>query len=153
MGYCMGGTQQGGRRRRTGKTKKTRMTKKAMRGGNFYGFTGGVGGTSAGAGWESVENTAAKPDGTLIANGGELSATQLGGRRRRGKGKKTRKGGRKGRKGRRTMRGGANFVSVAPAGGSYTGQGAGGLISLTPYAAKTSVDGGPVQGGDGVYRA
>lgn len=143
---CMplGGTQQGGRRRRGKGKGKTRK----MRGGNFYGFNGGVGGTTAGADWKPVVNAEVNPQTGAVVPESILPKT---GGRRRGKGKKSRKG-RKGRKGRKTMRGGANWVSVAPAGGSYTGQGAGGLINLTQYGAKMPVAGGPVQGGDGVYQ-
>lgn len=138
----------GGRR----KTRKARKTRK-MRGGNFYGFAGGVGNTSAGPQWNAVENVAANPvTGKLIPNdGSEMNATKLGGRRR----KTTRKGGkhRKGHRRSRKMRGGANWVSVAPAGGAYTGNGKAGLISLDQYSSNMPVRGGPVQGPDGVYKA
>lgn len=142
------GGQQGGRRRRNGKTKK-------MRGGNFYAFKGAMG--TNGAEWGAQENLAAdSATGQILPNNGSelLAAPLFGGRRRRGKGKKvTRKGGRKSRRvpRRRTMRGGANWVSVAPAGGSYIGHGTGGFINLAQYGAKMPVEGGPVQGGDGAF--
>jgi hypothetical protein len=112
----------GGRRRRTAKGKKV------MKGGDFYGFTGPLGGTTAGAGWGGVANTANDPvTGGVILDGGEMKAPKLGGRRRRTS-KKTKKGGRKsrkvGRKGRKTMRGGGwnpGVVNVAGAGYGYGG--------------------------------
>ena len=141
---CLGGntTLYGGRRRRSGKVKKT----KKMRGGNFYGFKGAVG--TNGADWGAVENLAAKPDGTILPNNASelLAAPIVGGRRRRGRGKKTRKGGRKSR--RRTMRGGASWYSPRVAGGSFIGDGQSGLPNLTSYSVNTA-PGGPVEGFDG----
>ena len=126
-GGC-GGTMWGGRRRRSGTSKKT----KKMRGGNFYGFRGTVG--TNGADWGAVENLAAdSATGQILPNNGSelLAAPLLGGRRRRGKGKKaTRKGGRKSRRGgprRRTMRGGASQYSPSNVTAGFAGQGIGGL--------------------------
>lgn len=130
-----------------------------MRGGNFV----GIGEAIAPGVIErtSVPNNPADPvtGGELPTDTSNPQPAKLGGRRRgrgsrasrKGKSKKTMKRGRRhGR--RRTMRGGANQVSIAPAGGSYTGQGAGGLISLAPYS--VNVPGGDrAQNLDGAYRA
>jgi hypothetical protein len=138
----------GGRRRRTGRK---------QRGGNFYGFQGGIGGTTAGAEWGAVPNAGARSDGTLVAGDGDLSANQLGGRRRRRTGKKrmTRRGGRKSRRvmprRRRTMRGGASWYSPSVAGGAFVGDGSAGLPNLTGYSVNT-VAGGPVENFDGAMR-
>ena len=71
-----------------------------------------------------------------------------GGRRR--KSKKTKKGGKKSR--RRTMRGGAQWQSVAPVGHGYTGSGERGLATHVAYASKVPPSGGPSQNPDGAYR-
>lgn len=72
-----------------------------------------------------------------------------GGRRR-----KSKKASKKGGKRRRTMRGGASWQSVAPAGASFTGQGERGLMNVTGYASKVPPSsGGPVQNPDGAYSA
>ena len=131
----------GGRRRRS--VKKTRK----MRGGNFYGAAVDPQIGSAGLAYPSVENVAAdSATGRLIPNGGELKATQLGGRRRRTS-KKTRKGGkhRRGHKSRK-MRGG---MSVGQVGYGFTGTGSAGLADAVGYNANV---GGAPTGRDGVSR-
>jgi hypothetical protein len=108
-----------------------------------YGFGGAMG--TNGPVWSSSW-------GGEITKGGEpiYDTTErppvTGGRRR-----KSKKGSKKGR--RRTMRGGATWQSVAPAGGAFTGEGTRGLISLTGYDSKVPVAGGPAQNLDGAYRA
>lgn len=137
----------GGRRRRTGRK---------QRGGMGYEFGGALDGTTLPL-WGGVENMAATPNGTLIPNGGELQATQLGGRRRRRTGKKrmTRRGGRKSRRvmprRKRTMRGGG-FYSSAGVGAGFEGKGAGGFADYGGYASKVPPAGGPAQGIDGVMQ-
>jgi hypothetical protein len=146
---CGGNPNQlmGGRRRRTGRK---------QRGGMGYEFGGALDGTNLPK-WGGVENMAATPGGTLIPNGGELQATQLGGRRRRRTGKKrmTRRGGRKSRRvmprRKRTMRGGASWYSPSVAGGAFVGNGSAGLPNLTGYSVNT-VAGGPVENFDGAMR-
>lgn len=154
MTTCMGfgGTQQQGgrRRRRNGKTKK-------MRGGNFYSFKGAIG--TNGAEWGAQENLAAdSATGRILPNNGSelLAAPLLGGRRRRGKGKKvTRKGGRKSRRvpRRRTMRGGAPWLTAGAVGYGYGGDSlqTRGPTDVVPYNPRALVAGGPVQGGDGAF--
>lgn len=112
----------GGRRRRS--AKKTRGKK--MRGGVFYGAAVDPQIGTAGLARPAVGNDAAdSATGRIISDSSELQATQLGGRRRRGKGKKTtRKGGRKSRRHsrRRTMRGGnvPGSVNSAPVGYGFS---------------------------------
>jgi hypothetical protein len=69
-----------------------RRTRRKLRGGNFYGFSGSLGGTTAGPQWGAVENVAANSaTGRLIPNdGSEMNATKIGGRRRRKTSRKTR---------------------------------------------------------------
>jgi len=126
----------GGKRRRT--------VKKTMKGGMGYGFQGAMGtnGPTWGASWggeitksgEPIYDTADRPPVT-------------GGRRR-----KSKKASKKGGKRRRTMRGGATWQSIAPAGASFTGQGERGLMNVTGYASKVPAEGGPAQNPDGAYR-
>ena len=149
MSTC--GANMGGRGRR-------KMTARKMKGGNFYGPGGAI--APGAMQWDSVENVAADPvSGRLIADGSELQQVKLGGRRRKSRKaskKASRKGSRKGKKGTRRgrkMRGGSNWATVAPAGGSFTGQGAGGLIDLTSYDSRMPAGGGPPQNPDGAYRA
>ena len=105
--------------------------------------------------WAGVENAGARADGGYVSNGGELEATQLGGRRRRRGKKVTRKGGRKTRKSRgrrRTMRGGMSYIGSANVGHGYGGTGVAGMANHTGYPANVNGAGGPMQGGDGVYK-
>lgn len=146
--------QCGASRRRGRGSRASRASRgKKMRGGNFYGVGEPI--APGVLGYKVVPNNAAD-----AATGRELPTdtsnpqpAKLGGRRRsQRKGKKTAKrhGRRHGR--RRTMRGGANQVSIAPAGGSFTGKGDAGLISLDRYS--VNVPGGDrAQGPDGVYSA
>lgn len=134
--------------------------RRKMRGGNFYGAAVDPQIGSAGLAYPAVENVAAKPTGVLIPNGGELNATQLGGRHRKGhKTRKARKSTRKTRKvqkkSRRTrkMRGGASYVSSANVGAGYTGTGYAGIQNYVGYPANVPVTGGPTQGPDGVMKA
>jgi hypothetical protein len=116
----------GGRKRRGGKT---------MKGGNFYGFTGALDGTTAGAGWGAVENNAVDP----VTGATKLDYAMPGGRRRGRKGKKATRKGKKSRRSlyrrRRTMRGGASYVGSANAGYSYAGTGSAGLADAAGYRA------------------
>lgn len=147
MGTCGGDTTMYAGRRRSRKMKgKSRRTRK-LRGGNFVGFSAGeqTGLGTAGAMYPAVENSPVTKGGVPIPE----PILPKGGRRRSRKPK--RKGGKHRRGHTRKMRGGANWVSVAPAGGSFTGEGNAGLINLTQYSSKVP-GGGPVQGGDGVYK-
>ena len=146
MGAC--GAVMGGRRRTRKMKGKSRRTRK-LRGGNFAGFQAGesTGLGTAGALYPAVENSEVNPKtGAAVPE----PILPKGGRRRTQK--KSRKGGkhRRGHKSRK-MRGGANWVSVAGTGGSYTGDGKAGLINLTQYSTKNPA-GGPPQGPDGVYK-
>jgi hypothetical protein len=115
-----------------------------MRGG-MYGFTGPLAGTSAGAGWGGVANTA--NDSQTGAVKPEY-AMPGGGRRRKGT-RKSRKGGksRMSRR-RRTMRGGARYDNPASGGYGFTGTGSAGLANATGYS--THPQGGPQPGVNGV---
>ncbi len=120
-----------------------------MKGGMGYGFQGAMGtnGPTWGASWggevtksgEPIYDTADRPPVT-------------GGRRR--KSKKASKKGKTTSRRRRTMRGGASWQTIAPAGASFTGEGERGLANVTGYASKVPpASGGPVQNPDGAYRA
>jgi hypothetical protein len=130
----------GGRKRRGGKM---------MKGGNFYGFTGALDGTTAGAGWGAVENTAVDAKGTPIL---DYAMPKVGGRRRRrtGKSKKATRKSRRVSRRRRTMRGGAGVYNVAGAGYGYAGTGSAGLADAAPYASRV---GGAPMNADGVRSA
>jgi hypothetical protein len=108
-----------------------------MRGGQFYGFQGPLGGTSAGPAWGGVENTAANSStGALIANGAEMNAPALrGGRRGRSRATRRKATRRKMSRRRRTMRGGASYVGSANVGHGYTGSGIAGTATHAGYAA------------------
>ena len=125
------------RRRRTQKTKR-------MRGGMGYGF-GGVIGTNA-ADWQPSWGGEVTKSGQPVY---DTADPQRGSARRR-KSKTTKKGGKKSR--RRTMRGGAQWQSVAPVGYGYTGNGSRGLADPTAYASKVPPSGGPSQNPDGAFR-
>jgi hypothetical protein len=108
-----------------------------------YGMNGTIG--TAGALYSPAWGGEITKSGEPIYDTADRPAV-TGGRRR-----KSKKGSKKGR--RRTMRGGALWQSVAPAGGAFTGEGTRGLISLTGYDSKVPVAGGPAQNLDGAYRA
>ena len=140
---CTVGGLSGGRRRRS--MKKSRK----MRGGNMIGFGGPLAGTTAGAQWNAMANTA-----NDHVTGGVVDDFVASGGRRRRTAKKTKKGGRKSRasrKGRKTMRGGANMIGSANSGASFAGKGIAGMADYGGYAANVKGVGGPTQGGDGVY--
>lgn len=135
-GTC-GGITTGGRRKRP------------MKGGMGYGMSGTIG--TAGAlytpSWggevtksgEPIYDTASRPPVT-------------GGRRKSKKSsKKSKKAMRKSRRisRRKTMRGGAQWQSVAAVGHGYTGTGSRGLADATAYASKVPPAGGPSQNPDG----
>jgi hypothetical protein len=130
-----------------GARRRSRKGKKTMKGGMGYGFGGplGTNGPVWGASW-----------GGEVTKGGEpiydtADRPAVGGGRRR-KSKKASKKSKKGGKRRRTMRGGAQWQSVAPAGGGFTGEGKAGLASWTGYDAKVPPSaGGPLQNLDGAY--
>jgi hypothetical protein len=122
----------GGRRRKT------------MKGGMGYGMNGTIG--TAGALYSPAWGGEITKSGEPIYDTADRPPV-TGGRRR--KSKKAKKGGKR----RKTMRGGAQWQSIAPAGGAFTGEGARGLMSLTGYASKVPVEGGPAQNPDGAYRA
>lgn len=133
----------GGRRRKSKKGGKTGARRRTMRGGMGYGMNGTIG--TAGALYSPSWGGEITKSGEPIYDTADRPAV-TGGRRR-----KSKKGSKKLR--RRTMRGGAPWQSVAPAGGAFTGEGARGLLSLTGYDSKVPVAGGPAQNPDGAYRA
>ena len=139
-GTC--GSMLGGRRRKSKKGGKTGARRRTMRGGMGYGFGGAMG--TNGPVWSSSWGGEITKSGEPIYDTADRPAV-TGGRRR-----KSKKGGKRGR--RRTMRGGAQWQSVAPAGGGFTGQGSRGLADWTGYDSKVPVAGGPPQGPDGAYR-
>lgn len=140
-GTC--GSMLGGRRRKSKKGGKTGARRRTMRGGMGYGMNGTIG--TAGALYSPSWGGEITKSGEPIYDTADRPAV-TGGRRR-----KSKKGGKKMR--RRTMRGGAQWQSVAPAGGAFTGAGERGLLSLTGYDSKVPVAGGPAQNPDGAYRA
>lgn len=129
---------------RRGKKTGTRKINRPMKGGMGYGFQGAMGtnGPAWGASW-----------GGEITKGGEpvydtADRPAVGGGRRR----KSKKGKKTSRRRRRTMRGGASWQTIAPAGASFTGQGERGLANVTGYASKVPPSsGGPTQNPDGAY--
>jgi hypothetical protein len=127
----------GGKRR-----KGSRKTRK-MRGGMGYGFGGTIG--TAGPEWNSSWGGEVTKAGVPVYD----SADPQRGQGRRRKSKKATKKGRKGKK--RTMRGGAQWQSVAGVGYGYTGSGSRGLADPTAYASKVPPAGGPSQNADGAY--
>ena len=131
----------GGRRRKSKKGGKKAGRRRTMRGGMGYGFGGAMG--TNGPVWSSSWGGEITKGGEPIYDTAERPPV-TGGRR------KSKKGSKKGR--RRTMRGGATWQSVAPAGGGFTGQGSRGLADWTGYDSKVPVAGGPPQGPDGAYR-
>ena len=132
-----------GGRRKSKKGGKKAGRRRTMRGGMGYGFGGAMG--TNGPVWSSSWGGEITKSGEPIYDTAERPPV-TGGRRR-----KSKKGSKKMR--RRTMRGGAPWQSVAPAGGGFTGSGSRGLADWTGYDAKVPVAGGPVQGPDGAYRA
>ena len=132
----------GGRRRKSKKGGKTGARRRTMRGGMGYGMNGTIG--TAGALYSPAWGGEITKSGEPIYDTADRPAV-TGGRRR-----KSKKGSKKGR--RRTMRGGAQWQSVAPAGGGFMGQGSRGLADWGGYNAKVPVEGGPLQGPDGAYR-
>lgn len=66
-----------------------------------------------------------------------------------GRRRKSKKASRKGR--RKTMKGGAQWQSVAAVGHGFTGSGSRGLADPTAYASKVPPAGGPTQNPDGAY--
>jgi hypothetical protein len=131
----------GGRRRTSKKGGKRRRT---MRGGMGYGFGGAMG--TNGPVWSSSWGGEITKGGEPIYDTAERPPV-TGGRRR-----KSKKAGKKGGRRRKTMRGGAQWQSVAPAGGGFTGQGSRGLADWGGYSSKVPVEGGPAQNPDGAYR-
>ena len=140
-GTC--GSMLGGRRRKSKKGGKTGARRRTMRGGMGYGMNGTIG--TAGALYSPAWGGEITKSGEPIYDTADRPAV-TGGRRR-----KSKKGSKKGR--RRTMRGGAQWQSVAPAGGGFMGQGSRGLADWGGYNAKVPVEGGPAQNFDGAYRA
>ena len=114
-----------------------------MMGGMGYGFGGAMGtnGPVWGASWGGEVTKGGEP---VFEPGARPPVT--GGRRR--KSKKAKKGGKR----RRTMRGGATWQTIAPAGVSFTGAGSRGLADGIGYASKVPPSsGGPSQNPDGAY--
>lgn len=136
-GTC-GSSMPGGKRR-----KGSRKTRK-MKGGMGYGMGGTIG--TAGPVWNAAWGGEVTKAGVPVYDTADRPA--VGGRRRR-KSKKATKKSRKGKK--RTMRGGAQWQSVAGVGYGYTGSGSRGLADPTGYASKVPPAGGPSQNADGAY--
>ncbi len=128
------------RGKKTGTRKINRP--KPMKGGMGYGMSGTIG--TAGALYTPSWGGEITKSGEPIYDTADRPA--VGGRRR--KSKKAKKSRR-----RKTMRGGASWQSIAPAGGSFTGEGSRGLANLTGYSSKVPPEGGPAQNPDGAYRA
>lgn len=125
-----------------GGKRRTRKTRK-MKGGMGYGFGGTIG--TAGPQWDSSWGGEVTKAGVPVYDTADRPA--VGGRRR-----KSRKATKKSRKGKkRTMRGGAQWQSVAGVGYGYTGSGSRGLADPTAYASKVPPAGGPSQNADGAY--
>jgi len=134
MSTC-GSPMMGGKRRKTRK----------MKGGMGYGFGGTIG--TAGPQWNSSWGGEVTKAGVPVYDSAD---PQRGQGRRRRKSKKASKKSRKGKK--KTMRGGAQWQSVAGVGYGYTGSGSRGLADPTAYASKVPPMGGPSQNPDGAYR-
>lgn len=135
-GTC-GGPLMGGKRHKRNRTRK-------MRGGMGYGFGGAMG--TNGPVWDASWGGEVTKSGTPVY---DTADPQRGSSRRR----KSRKGKAKKSRKTRKMRGGANWLSVAPVGYGYTGSGSRGLADATGYASKVPPSGGPAQNADGAYRA
>ncbi len=120
-----------------------------MRGGMGYGFGGTIG--TSGPMWNSAWGGEVTKAGAPVYDSAD---PQRGSSRRRTK--KTRgktKGKRKGGKNRRrTMRGGAQWQSVADTGYGFTGTGSRALADATPYASKVAPE-SLTQNADGAFRA
>lgn len=112
---------------------KKRRGSRKMKGGMGYGFGGTIG--TSGPVWNSSWGGEVTKAGVPVYDSAD---PQRGSSRRRTKktrGKSKRKGG-KGK--RRTMRGGAQWQSVADTGYGYTGSGSRGLADPTAYASKVA---------------
>lgn len=124
----------GGRRRR-----------RTMKGGMGVGFQGALDGGTSGPAWGPAWGGEVTKSGEPVFEP-DARPPVTGGRRR--KSKKSKKGGKR----RRTMRGGASWQTIAPAGGSFTGEGERGLANVAGYASKVPpASGGPSQNPDGAY--
>lgn len=147
-GTC--GTPMAGGRRRSRKMKGGdgcsvtggRRRRRTMKGGMGYGFGGAMG--TNGPVWDASWGGEITKSGEPIYDTADRPPV-TGGRRR--KSKKAKKGGKR----RKTMRGGAQWQSIAPAGGGFTGEGTRGLVQWSGYASKVPPAGGPVQNPDGAY--
>jgi hypothetical protein len=137
----------GGRRRKSKKGSKA-SRRSTMRGGMGYGMSGTIG--TAGALYSPSWGGEITKSGEPIYDTADRPAV-TGGRRRRST-KASKKASKKGGRRRKTMRGGAQWQSIAPAGGGFTGQGSRGLADWSGYSSKVPVDGGPAQNLDGAYR-
>lgn len=133
----------GGRRRRSTKKGGCGLggrRRKTMKGGMGYGFGGAMG--TNGPVWDASWGGEITKAGAPIYDTADRPPV-TGGRRR--KSKKSKKGRRK------TMRGGASWQTIAPAGGGFTGSGERGLANWSGYASKVPASGGPSQNPDGAY--
>lgn len=127
---------------------KRRKGTRKMKGGMGYGFGGTIG--TAGPQWDSSWGGEVTKAGVPIYDTADRPT--VGGRRRKSR-KASKKASKKSRKSkRRTMRGGAQWQSVAGVGYGYTGSGSRGLADPTAYASKVPPAGGPSQNPDGAYR-
>jgi hypothetical protein len=114
----------------------------------------GVSGLRAAGAVEVMPKTTAEQMGYTVLGPAEARtapsvprSSEVSGASRRRKSKKAKKGKSR----RRTMRGGANWQSVAAVGHGYTGSGSRGLADPTAYASKVPPAGGPSQNADGAY--
>ena len=129
------------RGKKTGSRKINRP--KTMKGGMGYGMSGTIG--TAGALYTPSWGGEMTKSGEPIYDTADRPAVTGGKRRKSKKGKKT------SRRRRRTMRGGASWQSLVPAGGGFTGEGSRGLANWTGYSSKVPPAGGPTQNPDGAY--
>ena len=126
--------------------------RKTMKGGMGYGFGGAMG--TNGPVWNSSWGGEVTKSGEPIFDTASRPPV-TGGRRRKAskKSKKSKKATKKSRRStrRRTMRGGAQWQSVAPVGYGYEGTGSRGLADPSAYASKVPPSGAPSQNPDGAY--
>ena len=132
-GQC-GGPPLGGRRR-TSKKGGKKSRRRTMRGGMGYGMSGTIG--TAGALYTPAWGGEITKSGEPVY---DTADPQRGQGRRRSKKSKSRR--------RRTMRGGAQWQSVANVGHAFTGTGSRGIADATGYPANVGVR---PQNPDGAY--
>lgn len=128
-----------------------RKHKKTMRGGMGYGFGGAMG--TNGPVWNSSWGGEVTKSGEPIYDTASRPPVTGGRRRPSKKSKKVSKKAKKSRRStrRKTMRGGAQWQSVAGTRAEYVGSGERGLINVSAGASKVPPPGAPSQNPDGAY--